>query len=122
MKIFAIILSLITVIGFSSCRKEINQGPEPAAQNMNQLKVSSNFDWKTTKDVQLTVTGFVNGLIEVNSSENVVYQQAFLQQGKPLLMKLTVPSYEDAIYLLYMGQKVELKLTADNLKYVFKIQ
>jgi len=89
---------------------------------MSDLKVSSEFNWQTTRDITLVVKGFVNGIIEVTSAEKTVYHRAFLVTGLPHTMKVTVPAYEDAVILNYMGQKVEIKLNGDKLSHEFKLQ
>lgn len=89
---------------------------------MKDMKVASDFSWKTTRDITLTVKGFVNGILEVKSAEGIVYQKAFLRKGASLTLKLTVPAYEDAIILSYMGQSVETKLDGSDLNYEFKLQ
>lgn len=123
MRTIVFLITLLSVVALSSCHKDPLTTPQPdeQIQNMSQLKVASDFNWKTTREVQVVVTGFVNGLIEVSSAENALYHRAFLKQGQPLAMKLTLPSYEDKVFLNYMGQRIELKLTSNNLKYDFKL-
>jgi hypothetical protein len=122
MKNIAIILLLLAA--FTSCRKSLDdvQAEQPAVNSMTDLKVGSDFDWKTTRDITIVVKGFVNGLVEVTSAEKVVYQRAFLRQGQPLTMKVTIPAAQDAVILQYMGQQVEMKLTGDQLTHEFRIQ
>lgn len=122
MKNIAIILLLLAA--FTSCRKSLDdvQPEQPAVNSMTDLKVVPDFDWKTTRDVTIVVKGFVNGLVEVTSTGKVVYQRAFLHQGQPLTMKVSLPASQDVIILQYMGQQVEMKLTGDQLTHEFKIQ
>jgi hypothetical protein len=122
MKNIAIILLLLAV--FTSCRKSLDdvQPEQPVVTSMTNLKVSPDFDWKTTRDITIVVKGFVNGLVEVTSTEKVLYHRAFLHQGQPLTMKVTLPAAQNAIILHYMGQQVEMKLTGDQLSHEFKFQ
>lgn len=123
MKLLVIAITLISVFALSSCRKDLEMvQPEKPTQSMSQLKVTGNFDWKTTNEIQLTMKGFVKGLVEVTSSKGVVYQRIFLQQDQPLTIKLTIPAYESSLFLNYLGQKAELKLSSDKLSHEFKIQ
>ena len=123
MKLIVITAALITIVALSSCHKDLEMvQPEKPAQTMSQLKVAGDFDWKTTNDIQLTLKGFVKGLVEVTSSNGVVYQRTFLQQNQPLTIKLTVPAYESSLILNYLGQKTEIKLSSDKLSHEFKIQ
>jgi len=123
MKIILIAITLISIVALSSCKKDLEMvQPEKPTQSMSQLKVAGDFDWKTTNEIQLTLKGFVKGLVEVTSSKGVVYQRTFLQQNQPLTIKLTIPAYESSLFLNYLGQKTELKLSSDKLSHEFKIQ
>jgi hypothetical protein len=123
MKIILIAITLISIVALSSCKKDLEMvQPEKPAQSMSQLKVADDFDWKTTNEIQLTLKGFVKGIVEVTSSKGVVYQRTFLQQDQPLTIKLTIPAYESSLFLNYLGQKTELKLSSDKLSHEFKIQ
>lgn len=118
MKKIALIFALVLIV-FSSCKKNLDVVKPESPSNLNDIKVSSDFNWKTSHDVQITITGFVNGLVEVSSPKGVVYQRAFLRQNQPYSMKVTVPAYEAAVHLLYMGQDVEVKIGAGNITHTF---
>jgi hypothetical protein len=120
MKKFTIIFVLALVI-VSSCKKDNTIKPEQAP-TINEMKVPSSFNWKTSHDVKLKLTGFVNGLVEVSSPKGVVYQRAVLKLNVPYTMKISVPAYETSVHMQYMGQDVELKLNSDNLSYVFNVK
>jgi hypothetical protein len=84
-----------------------------------QLKIASDFNWKTFKDVQLTLTGTANSIIEVASSNQTVYQRAYLSKDQAYTMKLSVPSYETSVHLLYMGKDININLISNNIVYKF---
>jgi hypothetical protein len=77
---------------------------------MNDLKVSDNFNWKTTTDVIIEFSTSVNGIVKVESVGGVVYQQAFLTPSQPYSMKLVVPSYEKNIQVIFAGKVLSLEL------------
>ena len=125
-------LFLLIVIGailtLSSCHKETNSSmlpnstTAPSATQITkteQLKVASDFNWKTFKDVQLTLTGTSNSIVEVASSNQTVYQRAYLSKDQAYTMKLSVPSYETSIHLLYMGKDININLSSNNIVYKF---
>ncbi|PKP50979.1 MAG: hypothetical protein CVT92_13890 [Bacteroidetes bacterium HGW-Bacteroidetes-1] len=113
-KITLIAIILFTVV-FTSCKKDRFIGPDTTPENMEQLTVPTSFDWKTTKDVQLTLTANSSGIVEVTNSQGVVYQKAFLTQSQPYTMKLTVPVYEKNVKAKFMGQEQDIELSANNL-------
>lgn len=114
---------LLTVLGlavlFSSCRKDFNE-PEPKKpQTMEELTVPADFDWKTMTDFQMTVKGPANGIISVASPTGSIYQKAYLTSNQVYTMKITVPTYEKSVRLLYLGQDISLELTGNSMEYTF---
>jgi len=81
--------------------------------------VSDEFNWKTTRDIQLTLTGNADGIIVVANDVGIAYQKAYLTSGSLLLMKLTLPAWEDQITLKFSGQEVSLGLDSETLSYQF---
>lgn len=125
-------LFLLFVIGvifcLSSCRKEAETSSLPNSTattaitqptKTEQLKVTSDFNWKTFKDIQLTLTGNANSIVEVASTNQTVYQRAYLSKDLAYTMKLSVPSYETSVHLLYMGKDVNIPLSSGILTYKF---
>jgi hypothetical protein len=106
-------------LSFVSCRKDIPIFQDETPKTMEELKVPSGFDWKTTKQVELTLTGSSNGIVTVTSLNGTSYQKAFLSVNQAYTMKLTVPSYEKTVRLLFLGQQVTLELTGSSLSYNF---
>jgi len=118
-KLFLLLFGLAMI--FSSCKRDNNLDPIPSSENMENLDITSSFDWKTTNDYQLTVTGKESNLFEVLSSDKgVAYQRAFLTANEPYFTKIIVPSYEKLIVLKYLDQEVTLELNSDNLSYQFQ--
>jgi hypothetical protein len=128
MKNLFVLITIGLILSFTSCRKESVSSRAPAQvtppqtvqiTKTEQLKVASDFNWKTFKDVQLTMTGTANSIVEVASSNNTVYQRAYLSKDLAYTMKLSVPSYETAVHLLYMGKDVSVNLSSNNIVYKF---
>jgi hypothetical protein len=119
MKKIAFIITIALTIVFTSCKKDRFENEDQVPANMEELTVPSNFDWKTTKDVQLTLSASSNGIVEVNNNQGISYQKAFLTSGQPYTMKLTVPSYEKTVKLKFLGQVVDIELTSAALQHNF---
>ncbi len=119
MKKLILVVSAGLII-LASCKKEEKVAPTPQTPaTMDQLQVPSDFQWRTTGEYMLTLSGPVTSLVEAVSESGVVYQRAYIIKGKPLVMKLSLPSYEKVVYIRYLGQNVEIKLTAPALQYMF---
>ena len=117
------------IFTLSSCRKEAVSSMQPTSAAVattatpitktEQLKVASDFNWKTVKDIQLSLTGTSNSIVEVVSSNQTVYQRAYLSKDQTYTMTLSVPSYETSVHLLYMGKDVNVNLSSNNIVYKF---
>ncbi len=115
-----LLLSIISLgLVFASCRKDFETDPVTAPATMEDLKVPSDFNWKTTKDVNVTLKGGFNGLAEVVASNGVVYHRAFLRENVAYSVKLSVPTYEKSIRLRYMGQEVTVELDGSGINHSF---
>lgn len=110
------------VIILSSCKIDpTNDDPTPSEDpNMEDMIVTSDFDWKTTTDYSLTLKGNHSNIIEVVSDNEIVYQRAFLKAGITYEMKLTVPAYEESVNLKYMGKIIKIDLNSSTLSYEFE--
>ncbi len=120
MKNFIILLFSLLVLT-TACSKKTTNDPDPVPpQNMEDLDIKSGFDWKTTKDIQLTLTARASNIVDVQSDEGKSYQKAFLAADVPYTMKLTVPSYEESVILSFMGKEVNLELNNSTINYEFQ--
>lgn len=118
-KIILLIFSLSIL--FSSCRKEIIDNPEsPSPQSIDELVIESNFNWKTTKEIQLNLTAKQFSIVEVTNLNGIPFQKAFLKENEVYNMKLIVPSYEKSVRLKYQEQNIVLELTASTINYNFQ--
>ncbi len=120
MKTRTLILLFGMVVILASCKKD-REMQEPAnPSKMEELSVPSSFTWKTTKDFSLTLSANADGIAEVNNTSGISYQKAYLSPGQAYTMKLTVPAYEKAVKLKFLGQESELQLSATTLSYQFQ--
>lgn len=121
MKKITILASVAAMLAFASCKKDHNEPTDQQPESMDQLVVPDSFNWKTTKNFQLTVQAGSQGIVEVNSVAGPSFQKAYLQPGQAYVMQLTVPAYEKNIKLRFAGQEVLLQLDSNtNLTYSFQ--
>ncbi len=116
-KLFLLLFS-ITII-FSACKRDTNNPNPQTPGTIEDLNINSDFNWKTTQDFQLTITGKSSNIVEVISSDGSPYLKSFIVANVPSSLKLTVPAYEDSVYLVYQGNRAGLALTSENLSYTF---
>lgn len=120
MKKFILLITLLIPLVFAACKKDQYNQPQEKPETTDEIKVPSDFQWKTTKDVQLTITGKSNGLLEILSSKGITYLKVFITSNQASSIKVNVPSYETAVQLKYLGQVVNLELSSDQLTYQFE--
>jgi len=108
MKRVLLFLFVGVALGLASCNKEDEVINRDVDQSMDKILVSPNFDWKTTRDLTLNLTGYTQGLVKVESPKGVVYQSAFLLKYQTYEMKLTIPAYEKRVVLVFQDQRVEV--------------
>ncbi|MBK9290357.1 MAG: hypothetical protein IPM52_01790 [Bacteroidetes bacterium] len=106
-------LLILASVAMTACRKDRFEPNQP--KSMEDLKVPANFDWKTTKDYQISFTANQNGLVQVVNSQNVSYQRAYLTAQQPYIMKITLPTYEKSVIVKFAGKDVPLQLRNTNL-------
>ena len=116
--IFVIILTLPLL--FTACKKDNNSPVNPLPESTEDIKVPNDFKWKTSKDVQLTVKGNADGMVQVLSSKGKVYWKVFITANQTANIGLTIPTYETNLQLKYQDQTVSLELTSDKLNHSFQ--
>ena len=105
------ILALSFII--TSCYKDDNVSPsddDGPPQNMDELDVPENFDWKTTKTIQVSVnipaSGDVQPLIITNRARTKRYFKGYpAENSRTVSAKITIPSYLRELRLVYNGAK-----------------
>ena len=117
-KLYVLLVILAGVSLLSSCTKEILPNPDP--QTMNDLVIKDSFNWKTTTDYEFTVTGNINRLLTVTSTDGTIYKKVSLTANQPLKVTLTIPSYENKVNLRFNGQIIEVALVGTSITYSFK--
>ena len=114
-----LIFTIALFFVFSACKKELTKNPQ-SPETLNELKAPSGFSWKTTRDVNLTLSTQVNGLLNVINDQGITYQQAFLTANSPNMIKLTLPAFEKTITLRFQGKDTILNLTGSEMSYTFQ--
>ncbi len=100
----------------------IEPTPSPAIESMNELKVPSDFNWKTTRDYQFSVTTASSGIATVSNEDGtVVYQKAFITANNPYQMKMALPTFETKVRLSFKGQIEVIELNSTSLSHQFNL-
>ncbi len=116
------LMILITAPALNSCKKiEQEIEPAPASKNMETMKIAPDFNWQTTKTIELNLKSAVSGVILVSPPEGSYhYNKGFITAGSTYNVKITIPSYVDEIRLCFNGRVSTVQLTGLFLDYQLK--
>jgi len=124
MKRLILILTAVMLVSLASfsCKKiePIEDTPDTGITEMEDLQVTTSFDWTTSTNYTLTLEGKYSNIVEVTNMENVPYLKLFIKANESFSTKLTVPSYEDRVILKYMGNEVTIELNSKELSHKFE--
>ncbi len=113
----------ILMMSQAGCKKEIDSAipasnPE-SVNSMVELKVAPDFNWKTTRDVSISLTAAKHGAVIIKSSAGSIYEKAMLLPGELYLTMLAIPSSEQFVILVFGGKSYEVKIAGDKISYTF---
>ena len=103
---------MFLVFFLSSCNKDLPPSPENPDGKTAELTVTSDFDWKTSREITISVVGMkgvnpqVKNTLYVNSPAGSTYYKDLLFMNKDYSFKVTVPSTENSIVFKY-GTKIK---------------
>ncbi|OFZ09416.1 MAG: hypothetical protein A2338_05770 [Bacteroidetes bacterium RIFOXYB12_FULL_41_6] len=101
---FLFVVSMIAM----SCNKGNDNIIDPTIKSVNDLKVPTDFDWKTTQTISVIVhlpaSGEVQPLIITNRDASKRYFRGYPEDGsRTINTKITIPSYMHELKLMYNG-------------------
>lgn len=124
MKKLITILAIIS-LGLTACQKFEPLQPENTEDTGNktlaEATINESFDWQTTKNVKVTLTGSVNDVVKVKASNGDIYHKAFLVKGNTYVTKITVPTFESEITLSYNGKNVSVPIEDNKIDHTFNL-
>ncbi len=115
---------LIALLSLSGCKKTEEVLPENP-QTIFDLKVSSSFDWKTTKSLTVNVAGMEYPLTITNTlyiksvdGKSVFYNNLH-EMNKSYTLQVAVPAYLDKIVISYgtISKTMDIVGTTVNFDY-----
>ena len=114
-----VLLIFSFVFIFNSCSKDKNVENSTVVKNMDELKISSGFNWKTTKDYNFTLLSHTSGLIELSDDKGSVYYKAMLTENQEYTFKISLPNILKQVNLRFSGKTEAIVLDSDNINFTF---
>jgi LruC domain-containing protein len=105
-----ITLLFLFAIFVSACRKDAPSVEETEIESVNDLIVPADFDWKTTKTIDVLVdlpeSGDLQPLIITNRDGSKRYFRGYPENGsRTIRTKITIPTFVKELKLTYSGAK-----------------
>ena len=117
------LLLIVIVFSLTACQKnweQIEENQSNEISSMSDLVVSSDFNWKTTKDVLVNLTGLdMNEVIYIKSLDGDIYHKALVNSGDSYSTKITIPTYASEVNMMYKGVLTNIPIYGNEI--TFKI-
>ncbi len=126
MKQLIYVLGIILLVSFTfySCKKNPNENE--TVKTMNDLVISDNFDWKTTKTVDVSITLPADDFSQIVNIFSVdgekLFYTGYARNSNVLSTEITIPTSVTTVMLIYsFDQNAEPQIVdvGDNLNYNF---
>ncbi|NVO21514.1 MAG: hypothetical protein HXX13_17565 [Bacteroidetes bacterium] len=124
MKKLGNILALGLILMFSSCMKDVDLSKKPVSGNLQDINISSTFNWSTSKTVNVNITGLptqdlvISTLIISLNDGSMLYQEAHdMSQSKAI--QIIVPNVEQSIKLKYGSEEYTLPIDNNKVDFSF---
>lgn len=103
MKKHIIVLFLLTVVIFTSCRKEITP---PPATTINELQAENTFTWTTSQTVEVEITGLptvipVQSTLTIFTEEGQEIYKVFHTMSENITCKVVIPASHQTLKLTF---------------------
>ncbi|MFH1295736.1 MAG: hypothetical protein ABIJ04_00475 [Bacteroidota bacterium] len=113
----------------TGCRKEfVIIDPRPGPDNPLELVVNNTFDWKTSRNITLVVTGLqvpvsIRNTLQVKSTnEEKVYLRNQLFMNRNYTLKFTIPAYDTAVIITYGSIRKTVDATPEVIYFNYHLQ
>lgn len=114
-------MSLVSaVLLLGSCKKEVADPPITDPNNPTELKASATFNWKTTKTVQVNVTGIalptdVNRRLSIELENGSVVYQGLHNMKENAQFSITLPAHISKVVYKFGSITKEADVTGSSL-------
>jgi hypothetical protein len=121
MKYFLALL-IFASVSTVSCRKmDVKEKHSGESKPMTELKVDANFNWETTRCIDVRLTGTSAGVVYIRPLEGDYYFcKGMLSSGADFATKITLPSYVKEVKLTFKGLVRIVSVNDNRLEYNFK--
>ena len=120
---YLIIVTIASLLG--SCTKfEVPEKKIGITQNFKELKVEESFEWKTTKNIQLKVTGLetinpVRGNFSIKNIDGGLIMEESRLMSESFNLDLELPITEKKIIVQFGSLTKEIEINSNELSFEY---
>jgi len=120
LKIISFILVFVSICT-TSCRKtDQKEDAIVETKPMTEINVDQDFNWETTRILEVSLTGASTGVVYIKPVEgDYYYFKGMLSAGSDFTTKITVPSYVREVKLMFKGTVYNVPVIGSRLDYNF---
>ncbi|MBE0647282.1 MAG: hypothetical protein IH596_05835 [Bacteroidales bacterium] len=116
-----LVVLIVSTVGVLSCRKMEQPKEENGIQkSMEEINVDPNFNWETTKAVEVILTGNKTGVIKIKPVEgDFYYHKGLLSVGNTYKTEISVPTSVKEVILVFQGNTYTVPISGNQLNFSF---
>jgi len=95
LKIIPLFIIVIALIIIGSCNKSFNNAADQSkqSQNLNEISISNDFDWNTSRNIELTIKATTGQIITISSvDQEIRYHRGIFKEGTEYKLTLNIPN------------------------------
>jgi len=95
LKIIPLSIIVIALIIIGSCNKNFNNAADQSQQpqNLNEISVSNDFDWNTSRNIELTIKATIGQIITISSvDQEIRYHRGIFKGDTEYQLTLNIPN------------------------------
>lgn len=106
MKKILFALALLPFFCFTSCIKDIDDLPQNPNKDLKYVRVSSSFDWSTSKTIDVDITGLptsvpIYSTLTISLNDGSILYQGNHAMSANTVVNLIIPNTEESIKLRF---------------------
>jgi len=121
LKILLIVVFAVSMMACKSPSASNNAGSSSNTEvaSMNEVKVPSNFNWRTYSDVEITIKSSDSGLMQITAPNGTVYYRANLNGTDAHTFKIPLPAFEKQLKATFNGVTATLDVHSGSISHQF---
>lgn len=119
-----LLLPLLGLLVLTSCIKDFDDLPAPVPEDLTDIKVSSSFDWSTSKTIDVNITGLPTSIpiystLTISLSDGSSLFQSNHEMSQSVKLQVVIPALEEAVKIRYGSVEYLLPVQENKVDFSF---